>query len=355
MADPFLSEIKYIGGRDGDFIEIAVEEGTDVSELELTIYRADGTVRTSNTLDGIEPTTSDGRDVYVVTTENSDTFNGVARSNGVSLSEGDEVYSFISFRDTEEEITATEGPAAGLTSTEVGPDPRDGSIVSTDGENYSSEDDPNPGTVPCLTRGTLVETAEGHIKVEDLTSDMDLLTIDGTYRGSPHLLSRVITAAEMEANPKLRPIRISAGALGDGLPKRDLLVSRQHRMLVRSAIAQRLFGEPEVLVAAIRLTDLPGIFIDTEVSEVEYFHLLFDSHEVIYAEGAPTESLYTGPEALKALPPATRDEILTLFPVVASTGGKSPEPRRPIPSNKGQNQLVMQHARNGKPLLDRVH
>ncbi|MFQ6551489.1 Hint domain-containing protein [Aestuariibius insulae] len=354
MADPFLSEIKYVGNRDGDFIEIAVDEGTDVSALELTIYRSDGTVRTSNSLDGITPTQSEGKDVYVIDTQSSDTFNGVARSNGVALSEGAEVYSFVSFRDTPEAITATEGPANGLTSTEVGPDPRGGSIVSDDGETFTPEDDPNPGSVPCLTRGTLVETSDGDVKVEDLRDDMTVLTIDGQYRSAPHRLSRVITAAEMQANPKLRPIRICAGALGDGLPKRDLLVSRQHRMLVRSAIAQRLFGEPEVLVAAIRLTELPGIFVDTEVHEVEYIHLLFDSHEVIYAEGAPTESLFTGPEALKALAPAAREEIMTLFPQIADQSG-APEPRRPIPSNKNQNQLVRQHAQNGAPLLDTRH
>ena len=49
------------------------------------------------------------------------------------------------------------------------------------------------------------------------------------------------------------------GALGNGLPRRDLLVSRQHRMLVRSSIAGRMFGDKEVLVAAHHLTALPGV------------------------------------------------------------------------------------------------
>ena len=93
---------------------------------------------------------------------------------------------------------------------------------------------------------------------------------------------------------KLWPVRICVGALGNGLPERDLLVSRQHRMLVSSRIALRMFGQADVLIPAIRLTALPGIAIDTNVTEVEYFHILLANHEVVFAEGAATESLYTG-------------------------------------------------------------
>ncbi len=205
-------------------------------------------------------------------------------------------------------------------------------------------------TITCFVGGTLIETEHGSIPVEGLRAGTNVLNIDGDFKTLRIPISRKLCLQEVQANPKLRPIRIMAGSLGIGLPERDLLVSRQHRMLVQSKIAERMFGESDVLVPAIKLTELPGIFVDETVKEVEYFHLLFDQHEVIYAEGAPTESLYTGPEALKALSPEAREEILTILPETASLD-YAPEPARIIPSGKLQKKLIERHQKNGKPLL----
>ncbi|MEL6681811.1 MAG: Hint domain-containing protein [Pseudomonadota bacterium] len=206
------------------------------------------------------------------------------------------------------------------------------------------------GLILCLTTGTLVETTDGPRLIEELHEGDTLLSIDGSDPRLLRVYSRVVDAEEMEANPKLYPVRIVAGALGAGLPKRDLLVSRQHRILVNSPIAERMFGQPEVLVAAIRLTALPGIYVDTSVGEVEYVHLMLDAHHVIYAEGAPTESLFPGAEACKALPHAALKELSLLFPDLVDPE-RSPESARPIPSGAHQKQLVARHVKNGKPLL----
>lgn len=76
--------------------------------------------------------------------------------------------------------------------------------------------------------------------------------------------------------------------MGAGIPDRDLLVSPQHRVLVRSAIAQRMFGSSEVLVAAKQLLQLPGISLAEDVAGVSYVHLLFDRHEIVVSNGAET-------------------------------------------------------------------
>ena len=118
-------------------------------------------------------------------------------------------------------------------------------------------------------------------------------------------------------HPNLHPVRIKAGSLAPGCPSSNLVVSRQHRILVRSAIAERMFGEREILVPAIKLVGLEGVDVIEAWSGVEYFHILFDAHQIVVSNGAQTESLFTGPEALGSLPEASLNEIVALFPEIA--------------------------------------
>ncbi|WP_424987455.1 Hint domain-containing protein [Microbulbifer sp. S227A] len=203
---------------------------------------------------------------------------------------------------------------------------------------------------PCFMRDTMIATPDGERRVQELRAGDTVLDSDGAPMVLRSAMSRRISADELRAYPKLRPVRICAGALGNGLPNRDLLVSRQHRMLVSSKIVERMFAATEVLIPAIKLTALPGIFVDDSVETVEYFHLLFDRHEVILAESAPTESLYLGRQALKSVSAEARQEIYAIFPDLKHAKS-DPVPARPIPSGKRQKKLVERHAANQKPLL----
>jgi hypothetical protein len=205
--------------------------------------------------------------------------------------------------------------------------------------------------VPCFNRETLITTPSGPVSIENLRVGDAVLTLD---RGAQPILwigSRQLNTIELMVFPNLRPIRVAAGALGLGLPERDLLVSPQHRMLLRSVIAQRMFGSAEVFVPAKKLVGVPGITVDSDVQSVEYFHLLFDRHEVVFAEGAPTESLFTGPEALKGVGADARAEIAALFPSL-ELGKQSPALARDIPmTGYRMKQLVARHRKNKKSLL----
>jgi hypothetical protein len=351
MADPYFSEIKYLGGASLDFIEVAVDVGADVSDLVVTIYLSNGNVRTTNALDGLTPTTIGGQDVYVINTATSGSFNGLGKTNGLSLSDDTTVYSFFSFDDLASPITANSGAASGLTSTQIGMAGSGQSLeTGDDGASYSTQGVPNPGSVACLTSGTNISTAIGEVKVETLKPGALVLNNEGERLCLLAAFSRTLTRSQLCENPKLFPVRICAGALGNELPHRDLLVSRQHRLMVSSAIAKRMFGSAEVLVSAIHLVKLPGIFIDTTVESVAYFHLLFSAHEIIFAEGAPTESLFLGDEAINALSDDARSEIALIFPDQLP---KKLEviPSRPIPEGKKQKQLIARHASNQKALL----
>ncbi|WP_120499848.1 Hint domain-containing protein [Roseovarius sp. EL26] len=209
--------------------------------------------------------------------------------------------------------------------------------------------------IACFASGTCIHTNCGAVDVAQLQPGslvhcIDPPTQEITLRPLRRVLRTTVDLASLRKDPKLRPITISAGALGNQLPQRDLRVSRQHRMMVSSKIAQRMFGTHQALLPAIRLTALPGIYIDETPQSVDYFHLLFDQHEVIFAEGAPTESLFTGPEALKSFSTELREEILTLFPELTITDG-APRPALPLPSGKVSRQLIARHAKNQQPLL----
>jgi len=206
--------------------------------------------------------------------------------------------------------------------------------------------------VPCFTAGTLIETPTGPKAIEDLVEGDLVLTLDHGPQPIRWIGSRTLTSAELRAKPRLRPICVSAGALGAGLPRRDLRVSPQHRMLVRSAIAVRMFDAQEVLIPAHKLVGVPGVHVDETANSVTYYHILFDRHEIVTAEGAPTESLYTGPEALKSVGPEARNEILELFPEL-DVPDHVPTTARPIPaSGKRARHMIYRHVKNDRPLID---
>ncbi len=205
--------------------------------------------------------------------------------------------------------------------------------------------------VVCFARGTKIATLSGTTAIEALSEGDLVMTMDHGYRPIRWIGSRKLDAAALAQKPKLRPIRIRKGALGFGLPESDLVVSPQHRVLVRSNVARRMFGQSEVLIAANKLLALDGFEIDETAQGVEYFHMLFDQHEIVFSNGAPTESLFTGPEAIKSVAPEAREEILALFPDLLDPGYVS-QPARTIP-NRGRRmrQLAARHVSNDKPLL----
>jgi len=204
-------------------------------------------------------------------------------------------------------------------------------------------------TVTCFVRGTLIDTEHGPIAVEDLKPGVKVRTNDGTYSPLRLALSRTVAAAEIDKNHNLAPVRIMQGALGNGLPARDLRVSRQHRMFVSSKVCERMLGQPSALVSAVKLTQLPGVFVEPDQGDVQYYHLLFDRHEVIFAEGAATESFFCGPEAMKSMSPAALREINAILPDIHKMSF-SPEPASLIPSGKLQKKLIARHLKNNQPI-----
>jgi hypothetical protein len=165
--------------------------------------------------------------------------------------------------------------------------------------------------VVCFAAGTMIDTPEGEKPIESLSVGDLVRTADHDYQPI-----RWIGSSKVAAVGHVAPILIKAGALGN---TRDLRVSPQHRILLGGWQAEILFGDDEVLVAAKHLVN-DSTILRAEGGEVEYFHMLFDTHEIVFAEGAPSESFHPGQEGWGALAEDARAEILELFPALAVQG-----------------------------------
>lgn len=203
----------------------------------------------------------------------------------------------------------------------------------------------------CFAKGTLIETVRGPVAVEHLTPGDLVHTRDNGPQPLRWIGARELTPSDLARNAHLRPVRIRKGSLGNGTPSSDLVVSPQHRVLVRSCIAERMFGTREVLVAAKHLCEMDGIEIATDLPQVEYYHILFDRHEVVLSNGAETESLYTGREALRSLSPHSRAEVFALLPNLGQADSAPPLARTTSNGRKGR-KLVARHVKNNRMLVE---
>ena len=90
-----------------------------------------------------------------------------------------------------------------------------------------------------------------------------------------------------------------------------------------------------------------------DLDEVTYVHFLFDTHQIVLANGAETESLFTGAEALKSVGPAALEEVFTIFPELRAPE-HPPVPARELVSGRQGRKLAMRHLQNRKPLVGEV-
>ncbi|WP_265500243.1 Hint domain-containing protein [Paracoccus beibuensis] len=214
--------------------------------------------------------------------------------------------------------------------------------------SMSSTDDNVAYAAACFGHGTRIRTATDFRPVESLQVGDLVATLDHGLRPILWIGSRLADPLHLDLRPQDRPVLIAAGALGDGQPRRDMMVSPQHRVLIRSPIVARMFGNPEALVAARHLVGQPGILVRRDVTAIRYWHILVDGHDIIDAEGAWTESLYPGPVALLAYSDIQRRQIRAALPRLAD----GPLPfARPVPGGRQVRQMLARHQRNGKPLI----
>ncbi len=189
----------------------------------------------------------------------------------------------------------------------------------------------NVSSVPCFVAGTLIRTPHGERLVEDLMPG-DLVD---TRDDGPQPI-RWIGSRSVEAADDMAPIVIRENTFGR---HGQVMVSPQHRILVRDSLAELLFGEGEVLVAAKDLVNdhsvrrCPG-------GEVTYVHLMFDRHQLIFSDGLETESFLPGPQTTSVLEQPVVEEICKIFPELDPLTGEGYSPAARLTLKRYEAQLL---------------
>ncbi|PXW70377.1 Hint domain-containing protein [Loktanella sp. PT4BL] len=174
--------------------------------------------------------------------------------------------------------------------------------------------------VPCFTPGTMIATPRGEVAVETLKAGDRILTRDNGIQTINWVGQKRLDFMELKKAPQLRPILIAAGALGDGMPERDMMVSPTHRVLITSHKAELYFGQSEILVPAKYMLAIDGVSVSDQ-PYVTYIHMMCENHEIVLADGAWSESFQPGDHTLKGFDEDQREELFTLFPELATEEG----------------------------------
>ncbi len=169
------------------------------------------------------------------------------------------------------------------------------------------------GTI-CFVPGTRINTPDGARLVETLAEDDLICTKDNGVQPVRWIGSREVSGGRMIAMPHLRPVRLNANVLAEGEPDGDLIVSPDHRVLVKGAVALDLFNTHEVLVSASDLINDHSIQVDYRCRGVRYIHLLLDQHQIVWANGVEVESFHPAGMQPANMNPAQRENMLERFP-----------------------------------------
>lgn len=211
---------------------------------------------------------------------------------------------------------------------------------------------PTPGAENvCFANGTRIQTDKGFIPIERLRVGDLVRTLDAGMQPLRWIFARRVSPAEMMQKEKLRPIKVELQRPEKHAQEAPLIVSRQHRVLVQGKIAQRMFGAEQLLVPAKDLIGSDAAAMCTTTRAVTYFHLLFDTHHILNANGIAAESLFIGPQSTNALSQAAHEELEILFPS-DGPGFEMPNmaPARPFAAGRKVRKLIERHEKNDRAL-----
>ena len=191
-----------------------------------------------------------------------------------------------------------------------------------------------------FARGTMITLADGQQRaIEDLQPGDRVLTRD--HGPQP---VRWLGKATLRAVGAFAPVVITSGTLGN---MGDLIVSPHHRVFLYQRQRKAGLQTSELLVQARYLVDHETVF-QREGGFVDYFSLVFDRHEIIYAEGVPAESLMVNDATLHRLPSELADDVKKRFPGLAQAQHFGTEASREFLDELGRAALFPRRGGGGR-------
>ncbi|MDO5648213.1 Hint domain-containing protein [Paracoccus sp. (in: a-proteobacteria)] len=180
-------------------------------------------------------------------------------------------------------------------------------IMDQLGSNFDAID-PDAVTI-CFLAGTRIAVPAGERLVQDLRAGDLVMTLDAGPQPLVWVSSERVDAARLDLFPNLRPVKFARGALGPNIPRRPVFVSPQHRVLIDTAQGPALASARHLVTEG-----MPRTRIIKRHGDVTLVHLALAQHHILLAEGAPMESFFPGPVALRALPGPCRDRLKQAIP-----------------------------------------
>jgi hypothetical protein len=186
------------------------------------------------------------------------------------------------------------------------------------GKGKGKGHDDGPGH-RCFLSGTRVLTPAGEIPVEELEIGGFVLTKNGVARDIRWIGTTVFERdSQRRWAEEVRPIRIARDAIGPGCPHRDLYLSQWHM----------LFFSGFLIPARDLVNGRTIAAVDPDVEQLRYFHIEFDRHDILLAEGVPCESLLATSDSrasfrIEHIASGDLEDMTPCAPIAAFEGGRS--------------------------------